>query len=179
MRAVHDRLAREGAFTAEAVAADVGCTPGTFWSHFGTKDDAITEAFAATLEDLVALNAELWGDGPGGFGTSGPEQRTEWAAAAIDRMIEFFTARALVFRAAMARLAEHRELRTVYRRAERHAIDDVARALGPDRPPDDAALVIAFCQGLNNPTLLASATTERARRRLAQALLGFIEPDPG
>ncbi|MEO1061789.1 MAG: TetR/AcrR family transcriptional regulator [Actinomycetota bacterium] len=165
--AVHDRLAADGAFTAEEVAADAGCTPATFWAHFGTKDDAVAAAFETALDDLVALTTELFEDAI-------PADVGRWADAVTDRLIGYFAERALLYRAAIARFPEHRGLRRSYRDAEQRAEEIIAAALGPERDRNDAVAVLVFCQGLNNPGLLRSGPASRVRRRLADALATLV-----
>ncbi len=168
--AVRARLAAHGAFTAEQVAGDAGCRPGTFWAHFGTKDDAVTAAFGEALDDLVCLTETLFGDGEEGLGSTPPRRRRAWTAAVVDRLIAYFSTHTLLYRAAIARMSEHSPLRQAYREAERRTIEMVRRALGTARPREDAAVIVAFCQGLNNTIVLRSRRGDRSREQLARAL---------
>lgn len=166
--AVHAQLARDGGFTAEEIATTAGCTPATFWAHFGSKDDAVAAAFAVALDDLVALTAELFHDEP-------RADVEAWATTVVDRLIGYFADRALLYRAAIARFPEHRPLRAAYRDAEDRAEAIIAAALGPSHHHDDAIAVLVFCQGLNNPALLRSTPGGGVRRRLAVALTALVD----
>ncbi len=166
--AVHDQLASEGAFTAEEIAAGVGCTPATFWAHFGTKDDATAAAFDVALDDLVGLAETLFGDGVTG-------DVEAWAAQVIDRLIEYFAARALLFRAAIARFPDHPGMRSAYRSAEDRAVAAIEAGVGRAGGRDDAVAVLVFCQGINNPGLLRTGPDSPVRRRLAVALAALVD----
>jgi len=170
--AVHDQLCLHGGFAAEDVAAAAGCTVGTFWAHFESKDDAVAAAFSQTLDELVVLVEECFDDGPLGFRTAPPDL---WAAHTIDRLIDHFGDRALLYRLAVARLPEHRPIREVYRAAEERTVELAEAALGTGRRAQAEAL-IAFCQGINNPIVLRSDRHGETRQRLASGLAVVSDP---
>ena len=149
--ALNERLTRNGGFTADEIAELAGCTPATFWSHFGTKDDAIAAAFSAALEDLIEVVSALFGEEPGDLRRTSRAERLRWSERTIDELLSYFSSRALLYRAAIARIPESREIRKIYRRTEKRTIEIVAAGIGPKRPPEDAIAIVAFCQGLNNP----------------------------
>lgn len=160
---VRDRLCAQGGFTAEEVAGDAGCTVGTFWAHFSTKDDAVAAAFEQALDDLILVVEVTFSEPPA-------DNSNAWAAATVDRLVDYFATNALLYRLAIARLPEHRPIRDAYRTAEHRTIDLAEAALaGPDRRAD-AEAIISFCQGLNNPIVLRSEPGGRLRVRLARAL---------
>ncbi len=165
--ATRKRLAGDGHFTAEAVAAEAGCTPGTFWAHFGTKDEAVLAAFASALEDLVELTGVLFADVPP---LRSRERRARWTAEVIERLIDYFGANALVFRVALARGEEHRPVKDAYLDAESRTIELIHAGLGAEKSRDDAAAVVSFCQGINNPIVLRSKPGGTIRENLAKAL---------
>ncbi|MGI9612637.1 MAG: TetR/AcrR family transcriptional regulator [Acidimicrobiales bacterium] len=168
--AVHKHLETRGTFTAADIAADVGCTVGTFWAHFENKDDAIAAAFSEALDELVTLTGIIFGDGPRGLKSSAPHERQQWASEAIDQLIGYFASKALLYRLAISRLPEHRPIREAYRRAEAATVTLATEALpGPDEQADGEALV-SFCQGINNPIVLRSKRDDRVRERLGLAL---------
>lgn len=165
--ATRARLAEEGRFTAEAIAADTGCTPGTFWAHFGTKDEAVLAAMVATLDDLVGLVAELFGEVPP---LRSRQRRTSWAANTVEQLIDYFVANALLIRVALGRSEEHRPVIHAYRNAEERIIDLVLGGLTEGKTRDDAAAVVIFCQGINNAIVMRSKTGGTIRKNLATAL---------
>lgn len=173
--AVHDRLASDGNFTAAEIASDAGCTPGTFWAHFENKDDAVSAAFSVALDDLVELTRGIFGDGPSGLQACEADRAREaWSQATIDSLIDYFATRELLFRLAISRLPESRSIRHVFRDAENQTIELAAAAIGGPCPLDDAAAVIALCQGINNPIALRSKLGGRRRERLALALAAML-----
>lgn len=172
--ALQERLTRTGAFTADEVAASAGCSPATFWSHFGNKDDAVAAAFGAALGDLVELVEALFGESDEGLLAVEGGGEGVWAERAIDRLLAYFGRRSLLYRAAIARIPESREVRNVFRRVERRTIEIVASTLDRERPKADAIAIIVFCQGLNNPLMLRTTRGDPSRRRLAQALRGLV-----
>lgn len=158
-----------GSFTAKEIASVVGCTTGTFWAHFEDKDDAIAAVFSEALADLVDLTNEVFGDSPRGLVAMRSEV-DHWALGTVDRMIDYFSTRVLLYRLAISRLPEHRAIREAFRMAEGATIACVADCLNSKTTLDDAAVIVAFCQGLNNPIILRSAPGSRARRQLGAAL---------
>ena len=168
--AVHAELRASGTCTAERVAAAAGCSEATYYAHFPTKDDAVAEAFGLALDALDALSRrvfvrdELLAAGPA------------FVAARVEReLVRYFKSESLVFRAALARLPEHRGIRERYRQTERAAIAHLHDVLGPG--PDlasraEAALVVS--QGVNNPRLLRAPATDPVHARVAAALAAAL-----
>jgi AcrR family transcriptional regulator len=152
------------------VAAAAGCSEATYYAHFPTKDDAVAEAFGVALDSLEVLTRrvfvrdELERDGPG------------VVAARVEReLVRYFKSESLVFRAALARLPEHRGIRERYRHVERAVIAHLHDVLGPG--PDvasraEAALVVS--QGVNNPRLLRAAPSDPVHVRVAAALAAAL-----
>ena len=180
--AVRDELRANGGFTAATVAARAGCSPATFYSHFGTKDDALTAAFAQTLDDLVDnTRSDLTVDTISAAGTASA------IAEFVERQAEFFRVESLVFRTALSRLSDHRPLREAYRRAEGRTLDhlrtlfaelerrEVIATAAPDRLAE--AFMIAS-QGLNNPRALRPDAVD-LRRSLATGLGAMLEGTRG
>lgn len=175
VEAVQHRLCGRGAFTAEEIARDAGCTAATFWAHFGTKDDAIGAAYEAALGELLELTERLFIEPGQGLLGLAQRQRASWSRHAVDALLDYFGRRDLLYRVALARLQQHRGLRRVYRQAEQQILAVVAQGLGEERPLDDARVVVAFCQGLSNPLLLGSEPGDRTRRRLSRGLLTLVD----
>jgi len=176
--AVRTDLRATGSFTAATVASGAGCSPATFYSHFGTKDDALTAAFEQTLIELVDGSATQ-------LSTARFEERgvRHTVVAFVQWQAEFFRLESLVFRNALSRLPEHQPLRAAYRRAEEQTLDHLTatfarlQATGLVRPEADAAaLAEAFMiasQGLNNPRAIrADAVAQRAA--LATGISGML-----
>ncbi len=170
---MRDELRETGGFTADAVAARAGCSPATFYSHFGTKDDALTAAFSRTLDDLVDRSvADLTVEG---ITTLGPGDAI---AEFVERQTEFFRVESLVFRTALSRLSDHRPLREAYRAAEERTLAHLVglftelhdRGLIETDAPDRLAEAFMIAsQGLNNPRALRPEATD-VRRSLAAGL---------
>lgn len=151
-----------------------GCTTGTFWAHFDSKDDAITAAFAVALDDLVQLSTELYGDEASGLGADPAPAPEQWAAETIDRLIGYFSSHALLYRLAISRLPEHQPIRQAFRDAEAHILREAREIFDGPTAAEDAAALTVFCQGLNNPMVLRSEPDGRLRGRLRLALLALI-----
>ena len=176
--AVRVELQATGSFTADLVAARAGCSTATFYSHFATKDDALVAAFDLVLHDLAEQTTQL-------FTTSRLKDGLDGAIAElVDRQAAFFRKESLVFRAALARLPESRDLRNVYRQAEvanlehlRSVVSD-AQSLGLIRvAPADllAEAILVLAQGINNPRLLPPAAGN-LRSEITTAILSIIGP---
>ena len=168
--AVHAELRATGTCTAERVAAVAGCSEATYYAHFPTKDDAVAEAFGRALDALdelsrrVFIRDELLAAGPAAVATR------------VERgLVRYFRAESLVFRAALARLPEHRGIRERYRQTERTVIAHLRDVLGPGPDLDsraEAALVVA--QGVNNPRLLRAPASDPVHARVAAALAAAL-----
>jgi AcrR family transcriptional regulator len=176
--AVREELRRASAFSVDAVVARAGCAPATYYTHFPAKDDALAEAFGLVLEDLEQVIAEVFDvEVLRQLGTAA------FARNAEVRSVRFFRSEALVFRAALARLPEHPEVRSRYRATEEATLRQVARFLSeageagllPGRAvAERAAAVIVLAQGLNNPRLLRAAAGDPVHRMLAGALAAVL-----
>ena len=180
--AVRAELAETGSFTADAVAERAGCSPATFYSHFGAKDDALTAAFEQTLTELVDLSIRDLD--PAAFTTNGIEQTM---ATFVEEQTRFFRRESLVFRTAISRLPHHRPIRDAYRRAEQRTLDHCAlvfheiAAMGLIAPAEPVGLATAFmvaAQGLNNPRALTPAAAD-VRTSLTRGLSAILGADGG
>ena len=173
--AVHDRLAARGRFTAEEIASDVGCTPGTFWSHFTTKDDAISQAFEVALAELEELARDLFSALPP-VASRHDDTLLSWSEHTVSRLIAYFTDRALIYRSTLARIPEHRPILHALRDAEARITELIEDQLGGHASHDDAVTIVVFLQGLNNPAVLTRVPTPRTVSQLARALATLVEP---
>jgi AcrR family transcriptional regulator len=168
--AVHAELRSSGTCTAERVAVAAGCSEATYYAHFPTKDDAIAEAFGAALDALdeltrrIFVRDELRADGPAAV------------AVRIEReLVRYFRAESLVFRAALARLPEHRGIRERYRQIERSVIAHIRDVLVPGPDLDSRAeAVLIISQGVNNPRLLRAPATDAVHAKVAAALAAAL-----
>ncbi len=177
--AVRSDLRASGQFDAHSVAHRANCSAATFYSHFGSKDDALTGVFELVLEELV--------DGSKNYFTLERIQELGLGKAAltlVEHSADFFQAELLVFRAAIARISVHRGLRDAYRSAEvkdlEHLRDVITegqrKALIRSGPVETmAAAVMVLTQGINNPRALG-AEGAAVRAELAHALLGVLAP---
>lgn len=170
---VRDELRATGSFTAEAVAARAGCSPATFYSHFGTKDDALSAAFEQTLTELVDGSVRQLT--VAAFSDAGV---ADTVTAFVEHQTRFFRRESLVFRTALGRLPAHRPLREAYRQAERavlaHLADvfaqlDEAGVIVAPRPAELAEAFMVASQGLNNPRALQPSAAG-VRASLARGL---------
>ncbi len=178
--AVRSDLRSSGHFTADTVAAGAGCSPATFYSHFGTKDDALTAAFEETLDELVDGSIDrLDVDGFTNVGLRAT------IAGFVEWQAQFFRVESLVFRTALSRLPEHQPLRAAYRRAEEimltHldlAITTLQRSchIRAGTPTGLAEAFMIASQGINNPRALRPEATEQ-RAALARGISGMLAPE--
>lgn len=180
--AVRTELRGTATFTAETVAERADCSPATFYSHFGTKDDALAAAFEQTLAELVdmstgALTTEA-------FVVDGVDATM---VAFVADQARFFRRESLVFRAALSRLSHHRPLRDAYRDAERRTLAHLVEVFGqladaglisPTEPAGRAEAFMIASQGINNPRALAPPA-DQVRSSLARGLSGILAGDGG
>lgn len=180
--AVRAELAASGTFTAAAVAARAGCSAATFYSHFGTKDDALTAAFEQTLTELV--DRSIRDLDPSRLRTGGIEATL---ARFVDEQARFFRTETLVFRTALSRLPHHRPIRDAYRDAERRTLDHLVLVVGElidagsIAATDSTGLATAFMvasQGINNPRAL-DPSAAAVRTSLARGLSAILAGDGG
>ena len=177
--AVRSNLRAHGTFTADSVADLAGCSPATFYSHFGTKDDALTAAFDQTLTELVDGSVQRLT--VAAFDDAGIDATV---AAFVEWQAQFFRVESLVFRAALSRLPAHQPLRAAYRRAEEQTLTHMDATLstlqtaGTVRTGDTTELAEAFMiasQGINNPRALRSGAAGQ-RAALAAGISGMLKP---
>ncbi len=180
MVATRAELAATGSFTAERVAARAEVSVATFYAHFPSKDDALVAAFSASLEDLLRCSAEALS----------VERLLEIGLAEtvdvlVRSVVAFFRAEALVFRAALARLPDHRGIRDAYRETERRSLESTRRFVERGQaagvvcagdPEQLAELVMVFSQGLNNPRLLRLGDAHPMLGQLSTMLHGALAP---
>ncbi|MEZ5266659.1 MAG: TetR/AcrR family transcriptional regulator [Acidimicrobiales bacterium] len=178
--ATRAQLAATASFTAEQVAARAGTSPATFYAHFPTKDQALTAAFELSLDQLVTrTNAVL------SVETLLDDGLERTCARLVAELVAHFRADALVFRAALARMAEVRPIRDAYRRSEAASLAHLERfvrrgqaaGLVTDGPAAALAeLVLVLSQGVNNPRLLRSRDARRLQEGWTAALVGVLHP---
>ena len=181
VEAVREELRRASAFSVEAVVARAGCAHATYYTHFPSKDDALAEAFGLVLDDLERVIAEV-------FDVTALRRlgTVPFARNAEARSVRFFRSEALVFRAALARLPEHREIRSRYRATEEATLRQIAGFLseaadagllpGPSAA-ERAPAVVVLAQGLNNPRVLRAPAGDLVHRMLAGALASVLTGD--
>ena len=152
-----EEVAATGSFTAERVALRAGTSPATFYAHLPSKDVALAAAFSRVLDELnrdveAGLRIEMLLD----------QGLARLCEAFVGSAVGFFRDRSLVFRCALARLPESRELRRIYRDHEAAALAATLRfvergqAAGRVRAGDARVLatsILVLAQGLNNPLL--------------------------
>jgi AcrR family transcriptional regulator len=175
-----DEVAASGSFTAERVAHRAGTSPATFYVHLPSKDVALAAAFSQVLDELnheveAGLRIELLLD----------DGLARLCEAFVASAVQFFTDRSRVFRCALARLPESRELRRIYRDHEESALAATLRfvergqAAGRVRAGDArviATSTLVLCQGLNNP-LLRGQRSGPLLLEQARALELHLAPD--
>ena len=175
-------LNRSGSVTADDVAANAGCSTATFYSHFATKDDALTAAFESVLDDLATLSGQL-------LDIELVRRRglSSTIADMVDGQARFFRTEALIFRSAIARLPEHRPLRELYRAAESASLDRLCifvaegqrlDLLRPGNTRVMAETLLVLSQGINNPRVLRP-DAGALRDELAQAIIAVLTDTSG
>lgn len=170
VEAARAELRDSGRAEADRVAGRAGCAVATYYAHFGSHDEAVAAAFTDALDDLVALTAGLFSAADAVALGPGP-----WAHRVVRSVVGYFADEALVFRAVLARLPEHRGIREAYRVAERNVLADIEGFLAevsprPGAPRARAEAVLVFLQGLNNPRLRQRSRPDLVLDELAGAL---------
>lgn len=177
--AVVDELRASASFDAIAVAERAGCSPATFYSHFGAKSDALAAGFASVLDELaVASMAALDADALDELGLD------KAVAVFVEQQADFFRRESLVFRVALAALPENRAVRDAYRHSEARVLEHLDGFLhkaidgghvrpGPVEVMAEAVLVLA--QGINNPRALRPANAA-VRSEIAAAIVAMLSP---
>ncbi len=165
MAAVREQLQATGEFTADTVAERADCSPATFYGHFATKDDALTAAFELVLIEMFEMLRDTV--------TAERIERGETELMIGDFVTvqaRVFRVDSLVFRAALARLPFHKNLRRLYREAERVSLEHLALTLG-DKAIAERFLVMS--QGLNNPRALPPKAGH-IRQAYVGSLIGMV-----
>ena len=180
VEATGEEIAEAGSFTAERVAARAGTSVATFYSHLPTKDAALTAAFSAAMDELVAvIDRRLSVESLLESGLEGVAQDF------VHSSLDFFAARSLVFRLALALMPEHRPLRVVYREHESSAFSlfsrfiELGQSAGKVRQGDPlllARVFLVFSQGLNNPLTLGLAEGDPLGDELAALVVALLKP---
>jgi AcrR family transcriptional regulator len=171
---------RTGSLSPEAVAAEAGVAPATFYLHFANKDEALAATFDAVLEDLhtttaAALDLER-------LLSEGLEQVVRDLARGV---VKGFRRDAGVVRLAISRLPEATPVQQVYRDREDATLAMLtgfvrsgARA-GRIRAGDPATIagaLLVSVQGYQNPLLLQSGSSA-VFDELVRMLLALLRPD--
>ena len=180
VEATGEEIAETGSFSAERVAARAGTSVATFYTHLPTKDAALTAAFSAAMDEMVAvieqhLAVETLLEG-------GLEELVQ---KFVQASLVFFSSHSLIFRLALARMPEHRPLREVYRAHESVSFSlysrfiELGQAAGKIRQGDPLLLArafLVFSQGLNNPLILGLAEGDPLGGELAALVVALLEP---
>jgi AcrR family transcriptional regulator len=175
---VREELRRTGSFTADAVAKSAGCSPATYFAHFRSKDDALTEAFAALLIDLQNFVAKVFEvEALRRLGT------IAFARAAVADLVGYFRIETHAVRAGMAGVPENHQLLVAYKAAEDAIVGIVAGFLtraevaqllpGPDAARRAAAVVVVV-QGLNNPLVLRADADDPIHEGMVAAMAAVL-----
>jgi AcrR family transcriptional regulator len=176
--AVREELRRTGTFTVNAVAEGAGCSPATYYAHFPSKDEALTEAFGALLADLQDFMAGVFEvEALRRLGLVG------FARALVADLVGYFRVETLAVRAGMAAVPENHEALVAYKTAEEAIVKLVAGFLtkaegdgllpGPDAA-GRAAAVVVIVQGLNNPLVLRASPDEPIHEGLVAAMAAVL-----
>ena len=176
------RLRTDGSFTAEQVAADAGVSVATIYNRFpGGRDGLLATAFDSALHRVAeAYSGPLTADHLLDHGLEGTMQTM------VERLAEVFTDEALVFRAALARLSESRDIRDTYRQHEAAAraanrrfieLGQAAGRIAAGCPDELADLLLVVGQGVNNPVLLGASDRGPLCSRITAALVAVLSPE--
>lgn len=175
-------MRRSGSLSPEAVAAEAGVAPATFYLHFASKDEALAAAFDEVLEGLhtttaAALTLEHL-----------LEEGLEKVVRRLVRgIVKGFRRDAGVVRLAISRLPESETVRSVYRHWTDATLElltgfvrsgaRAGRIDGTDPQTTAAALLISL-QGFQNPELLQPGTSA-VLDRLTTMILALLRPGIG
>lgn len=176
--ALREELRRTGTFTVNAVVEGAGCSPATYYAHFPSKDEALTEAFGALLVDLCDFIAGVFEvESLRRLGLVG------FARAVVADLVGYFRVETLAVRAGMAGVPENHQLLVAYKTAEDAIVNLVADFLaraesdgllaGPDAAGRAAAVVVTV-QGLNNPLVLRAAPDAPIHEGMAAAMAAVL-----
>ncbi len=182
LEATRCEIAASGSFTAERVANRDGSSLATFYTYFPSKDDALAAAFARALDRLGRwVDAELSIERLLELGLE------NFCADFVRGCLGFFADESMIFRLALARLSENRELRAAYRDSEdavfhlyRHFIGlgQAAGKLRDGDPQTMARAMLVITQGLNNPAILGLDPADPLHPELRDVLVRLLAPAP-
>ena len=178
VNAVREELRQSSAFTVERVVERADCSAATYFSHFASKDDALTETYVTVCADLEKLTVDL-------FDVESLRTRglPMFARHVETELVSFFRLEHRVFRAALARLTEHRDLARHHRAAQDATFAHVARffsnaaeagLIACVEPAVRAAAVVVLAEGFDNPRLLRARGDDPIHAVLASALAAII-----
>ena len=176
--AVREAVEDGDAFTAERIARRAGSSPATFYNHFKSQDEAFDTAFAALMDELVAMVDEgLRIERVLDLGLS------TFAAGWILECVRFFRANSVLFRTAQARSLGSASINDAYESSEARAIARCARfirhgqAAGLFRRDDAdriAQAMMVTAEGYNNPAVLRMRPGDCLHRELTRALVHLL-----
>ncbi|MCP4962374.1 MAG: TetR/AcrR family transcriptional regulator [Actinomycetia bacterium] len=177
-RAVHGQLASTGVLDVAAATEAAGVSQATFYSHFGTHDDALAAALDIGLTNVISttenlIQVEILLD----------RGLADVVSQLVDDLVAAFRVESLVLRSALARLPQSRELRDVYRSHQATSREHLERHLGLAQkaglvrrtdPAQLATTLVVLTQGLNNPLLLDEAPSAAVLTDLKRAILATL-----
>jgi AcrR family transcriptional regulator len=180
IEATCDEISEAGSFSAERVSARAGVSVATFYAHLPTKEAALAAAFSNAMDEMLSmvrrelrierlLEAEL----------------SILAGSFVRAALEFFSARSLIFRHALARLPESPALRRVYRSHESECLAcyghfiELGQSAGKIRPGEAEVLaraLLVLSQGLNNPRTLGMVGDDPLIEELVGIVVSLLAP---
>ena len=173
---------RTGSLSPEAVAAEAGVAPATFYLHFSSKDEALAAAFDEVLGELHDTTA----------GALAVENLLERGLEPVVRnlvrgVVKGFRRDAGVMRLAISRLPESDTVRSVYREWTDRTLDLLtgfvrsgsrAGLVDGSDPEATAGALLVSLQGYQNPEVLQPGTS-RVLDRLTSMVLSLLTPERG
>lgn len=179
-RATHDEVGRTGTLDVSAIAEGAGVSTATFYAHFATHDDALAAALDIALDRILTAGEQQFHiEALLDLGLPQVVRRLIAATHAA------FQTESLVFRAALARLPQHRGIRDVYRHHEARSLEHFTHQIdlgqkagllrdGPAKLRATSLLVII--QGINNPLLTKKRMNPSIAADLNRSITAMIGP---
>ena len=179
--AIHFEIARSGTLDVAAVTEAAGLSQATFYSHFGSHDDALAAALDISLTNVTEVSRSIVN-----IETILEMGLADMIDLLVEQLVVAFGVEAPVLRVALARLSQNTTIRDVYRshQSAHHLhltkqleLGQRASVVRAGEPDQLAAALLVSAQGLNNPLLLRTDGNDETMSALKRALLAILKPD--
>lgn len=178
--AIRSEVAATGVFSADTVAKRAQTSSATFYNHFSSKDAALASAFAAAMDDLLAMVTDglqiehLLHRGLEDF-------CAEWARVCA----EFFSANAVLLAVAQAEAKSSVELRRIFASRQHESLGhyekfvelgQLAHAIRPGDVSALAKLLLITNQCWNHPFLRQVQPGDALYQEMTQLMVQLLAP---